>query len=193
VAWGLALVASFVVLGVLGGHTITYDVLALVGHGDDDGGARHGYLAGLGAAGLVLLVASWFGLLTALVRFGSCRLRVARASRTTLLLALTVPPLTFAVQESLERVGTGTHPPLDLLLLGGLVQALVGLLVHALVTSTLRGTVALATRLVGSRRALRLGRLPGWIPSAPASAIRIRPLAVGVAGRAPPRHAHSTR
>jgi hypothetical protein len=188
-AWALALVASFAVLGVLGGHTITYHVLALLHHGGEDAHAHHGYLTGLGSMTLLALLVSWVGLLLVLVRAGGSRLHGAQAPRGTLLVSLTVPPLTFLAQETLERVATATHPRLHLLLVGSIVQALVGLLVHALASATLRGTAALAEVLAAAAPALRPDSAGTQVPARRERSIRLRPLAVGIAGRAPPaRH-----
>jgi len=137
---------SFILLGWIASHSIAYALVGLVPHDHRDHyeWQVHGYLNVLKFAsggGLVLA----FGLaLRSFFRHGSFGEWLHEGgisgTRKQVALATALPAAVFVLMEYLERLaaGTGTAPSIRLLVVGVLVQLVVGLLCLALVRFTFR-------------------------------------------------------
>jgi hypothetical protein len=183
---------AFVLLGWIAGHSISYALVGLMPHDDRHGWHIHGYMEVLklaGGGGLVLA----FGLaLRSFFRHGSfgewLREGGIAGTRRQIVLATVLPAAVFVLIEHLERLaaGTGTSPPVRLLVVGVLVQLVVGLLCLALVRATFR----VAERVIGSiARSLLIRPDQRLADRALQSVIFVRspgPMAGSKAGRAPP-------
>jgi hypothetical protein len=160
--------------GCLAAHVAAY-LVAEPSHHD------HGYLARLplfAAGGLILLVA-------AALHHG---VRGSVGERPAPELFATLPPVAFSVQEHLERLLHGGDLPLSVVLtptflVGLALQLPFALIAWALARAVLRAAETLAALLRPARP-----RHPGLRVRRPLArcGLRIRPLALGVAGRGPP-------
>jgi hypothetical protein len=182
---------SFIVIGWIASHSIAYALVGLVSH-DHYEGHIHGYLGALklvGGFGLVLA----FGLaLRSFFRHGSFGEWLHEGSvagtRKQITLATILPATVFVLIEHLERLaaGTGTTPSARLLVVGVLIQLVVGLLCLAFARITFRVTervicsIAKACFVRPNRRTISVV-LEGIVFVRP-----LCPMAGSAAGRAPP-------
>ena len=151
----MAFALAFVVLGWIVGHSITYEVVGLLPHdhhGLDHNHAHdghlkphvHGYMDGLGLAGGAGLVLAFGLALRTFFRHGSFGEWLHEGgisgTRKQVALATSLPTSVFVLVEHLERLaaGTGTTPSTRLLVVGVLVQLVLGLACLALVRFTFR-------------------------------------------------------
>jgi hypothetical protein len=182
---------AFVLLGWIASHSITYTLAGFMPH-DDLEWHVHGYLDVLklsGGGGLVLA----FGFaLRSFFRHGSFGKWLheggVAGTRKQVALAAILPAAVFVLVEYLERIaaGTGTSPSFRLLVVGVLVQLVVGLLCLVLVRVTFRVT----ERVIGSLTRdllVRHNRVnTGLAPTSVFFANSLCPMADSAAGRAPP-------
>lgn len=144
------------------GHTVVYRLLPADAHAADVAGGSgavdrvHGYLEGLGLVGSVGITVTAV-LATALVahllrrarmqcdaapvRFSPmlAGLATCRAQRSTRMMSMLVPAAAFVAMEVHERVAAGlAAPPLRLLVVGAIVQALLGFVVADIASGSVR-------------------------------------------------------
>ncbi len=185
---------AFILLGWIASHSITYALVGLVPHGHHDHYEQHvhGYLDVLklaGGGGLVLA----FGLaLRSFFRYGSFGKWLHEGgisgSRKQVALATVLPAAVFVLIEYLERLaaGTGTLPSTRLLVVGVLVQLVVGLLCLALI----RITFHVAEQIIHSVAKdlfVRPARQDIGVALVDVVSVRpVCPMADSAAGRAPP-------
>jgi hypothetical protein len=187
---------SFVLLGWIASHSIAYALVDLLPHGHHDYHGEqhmHGYMGVLKLTGGIGLVLAFSLALRAFFRHGSFGewLREGGLSGTRKQVALaTIPPTAvFVLVEHLERMAaeTGTSPSTRLLVVGIVVQLVVGLLCLMLVRVTFR----VAERVIG----FLTQDLLVWQDRRAAGPLILRrvffahslcPMADSAAGRAPP-------
>lgn len=194
---------ALVLLGWIASHSIAYALVGLVPegapyghHGDSAGhhdeGQVHGYMSLLERVGGVGLVFAFGLALRAFFRYGSFGQWLheggVSGTRKQVALATVLPASVFVLVEYLERLaaGTGTTPSVRLLVVGVLVQLLVGLLCLALVRFTFRVAERMI-RSISRRRFVR--RVRQFAKSSVEGVPFVRslcPLADSAAGRAPP-------
>lgn len=186
---------AFILLGWMAGHSIAYEIAGIAPH-DHDGhhhGPMHGYFGALKLAGGAGLVVAFGVALRFFFRHGSfgewLREGGASGTRKQVMLATALPASVFVAAEHLERLaaGTGDAPPVRLLVVGVLVQTVVGLLCLALVRLTFR-VAERVIRYVSSGSAPRRWGCAsiGFALEDVAAGCKPRPMADACAGRAPP-------
>jgi hypothetical protein len=185
----------FILLGWIASHSIAYTLADLIpqGHHYQHGEEHiHGYLGVLKLAGCGGLVLAFALALRVFFRHGSFGEWLGdggvAGTRKQIALATILPATVFVLIEYLERLamGTGTTPSARLLVVGVLVQLVVGLLCLAFVRVTLR----VAERVIRSMSRRRLAR-PSRQFTGPTfvGVLFVRslcPMADSAAGRAPP-------
>jgi hypothetical protein len=141
---------AFILLGWIASHSIAYTLVGFVPH-DHHEGHMHGYLNVLKLASGCGLVLAFTLALRSFFRHGSFGEWLHKGgitgTRKQVVLATALPAVVFVLVEHVERIiaGTGTSPPVQLLVVGVLVQWMVGLLCLALVRATFR----VAKRIIG--------------------------------------------
>lgn len=184
---------AFILLGWIASHSITYALVGFVPHGHDHHEWHvHGYLEVLKLAGGGGLVLAFALALRAFFRHGSfgewLREGGIAGTRKQAMLATALPAAVFVLVEYLERIaaGTGTSPSARLLVMGVLVQLVVGLFCLVLVRVTFR----VAERVIGSiARGLSVRADRRAAGSVLESLVFVRspcPMVDSKAGRAPP-------
>lgn len=184
---------AFVLLGWIASHSVAYALVGLLPHGHDHPEQHiHGYLGALklaGGCGLVLAFALALRVFFKHGTFGEWLHEGGIAgTRKQVALATVLPAAVFVAIEHLERLaaGTGTAPSARLLVVGVLVQLVVGLLCLGLVRITFRvaeKVIEFAVRRVRPRT----NRLTtGPVLESAVFARLLCPLADRKAGRAPP-------
>lgn len=184
---------AFVLLGWIASHSVAYALVGLLPHGHDHPEQHiHGYLGALklaGGCGLVLAFALALRVFFKHGTFGEWLHEGGIAgTRKQVALATVLPAAVFVAIEHLERLaaGTGTAPSARLLVVGVLVQLVVGLLCLGLVRITFRvaeKVIEFAVRRVRPRT----NRLTtGSVLESAVFARLLCPLADRKAGRAPP-------
>lgn len=185
---------AFVLLGWIAGHSVAYELVGLAPH-DHDGhhhDPMHGYFGALKLAGGLGLAVAFAMALRFFFRHGSfgewLREGGASGTRKQVMLATALPASVFVLAEHLERLaaGTGDAPPARLLVVGVLVQLVMGLLCLALVRLTFR-VAERVIRYASSGSDVRSGRASGGVVLEDvAAACTPRPMADASPGRAPP-------
>jgi hypothetical protein len=184
---------AFVLLGWIASHSVAYALVGLLPHSQDHHEQHiHGYLGALklvGGCGLVLAFAFALRMFFKRRSFGEWLYDggIAGTSKQ-LALATVLPAGVFVAIEHLERLaaGTGTGPTARLLVVGVLVQLVVGLLCLGLVRMTFRVAEKIIEFAVRRMRP-RLGRLTtGPVLESVIFTRLLCPLADRKAGRAPP-------
>lgn len=184
---------AFVLLGWIVSHSVAYALVGLLPHGHDHPEQHiHGYLGALklaGGCGLVLAFALALRVFFKHGTFGEWLHEGGIAgTRKQVALATVLPAAVFVAIEHLERLaaGMGTAPSARLLVVGVLVQLVVGLLCLGLVRITFRvaeKVIEFAVRRVRPRT----NRLTtGPVLESAVFARLLCPLADRKAGRAPP-------
>lgn len=184
---------AFVLLGWIASHSVAYALVGLLPHGHDHPEPHiHGYLGALklaGGCGLVLAFALALRVFFKHGTFGEWLHEGGIAgTRKQVALATVLPAAVFVAIEHLERLaaGMGTAPSARLLVVGVLVQLVVGLLCLGLVRITFRvaeKVIEFAVRRVRPRT----NRLTtGPVLESAVFARLLCPLADRKAGRAPP-------
>ena len=184
---------AFVLLGWIASHTVAYGLVGLLPEGHHHGEEHvHGYMGPLKLAGGLGLVLAFCLALRAFFRHGSFGewLHEGGVAGTwrQVALAATLPAGVFVLVEHLERLaaGTGTLPSAKLLVVGVLVQIVVGLLCLALVRLTFR-VAERVIRYASSGSGIRSGRASiGVVLEDVAAARPPCPMVDASAGRAPP-------
>jgi hypothetical protein len=184
---------AFVLLGWIASHSVAYALVGLLPHGHDHHEQHiHGYLEALKLAGGWGLVLAFTLALRVFFRHGSFGEWLheggVAGTRKQIVLSTVLPATVFVVIEYLERfaAGTGTTPSAQLLVVGVLVQLVVGLLCLGLVRITFR-MVEKAIEFAVRRRRPRPDRLStGLFLESAFFARLLCPLADSKAGRAPP-------
>jgi hypothetical protein len=183
--------STFILLGWVASHSIAYTLVGFMPH-DHQEGQMHDYLDVLKLAGGCGLVLSFSLALRSFFRYESFGEWLHEGgiagTRKQVALATALPAAVFILVEYLERIvaGTGTSPSVRLLVVGVLVQWIVGLLCLALVRATFR----VAERIIGyiARDLLvqTSGCTTGLALMSLVFARRPWPMADSKAGRAPP-------
>ena len=184
---------AFVLLGWIASHSVAYALVGLLPHGHDHPEPHiHGYLEAVklaGGCGLVLAFALALRVFFKHGTFGEWLHEGGIAgTRKQVALATVLPAAAFVAIEHLERLaaGMGTAPSARLLVVGVLVQLVVGLLCLGLVRITFRvaeKVIEFAVRRVRPRT----NRLTtGPVLESAVFARLLCPLADRKAGRAPP-------
>ena len=187
----VVLALSFILLGWIASHSIAYTLADLISH-DHHEWHIHGYMEVLklvGGGGLVLA----FGLaLRSFFRhesFGEwLREGGVAGTRKQVALAMALPATVFVFIEHLERLaaGTGTLPSAQLLVVGVLVQLVVGLLCLALVRITFRVAEQIIHSVTKDLFVQPACQDIGIALEDSVSARSLCPMADSAAGRAPP-------
>ena len=185
----------FILLGWIASHSIAYTLADLIPHSHHYQHGEehiHGYLGVLKLAGGGGLVLAFALALRVFFRHGSFGEWLGdggvAGTRKQIALATSLPATVFVLIEYLERlaVGTGTTPSARLLVVGVLVQLVVGLLCLAFVRVTLR----MAERVIRSMSRRRLARPSGQFTGPTFVGVlfvrSLCPMADSAAGRAPP-------
>ncbi len=187
---------SFLLLGWITSHSISYTLIGFVQHAQHDHHAEehiHGYMSVLKPLGGIGLVLAFAFALRVFFRHGTfgewLHAGSLSGSKKQVALATIIPAAIFVLVEYLERLlaGTGTLPSAPLLVVGILAQLAVGLLCLMLVRVTFR----VAERAIDSiARRLRRVYLVRQATSLIAKGLRFAcppsPMADSAAGRAPP-------
>jgi hypothetical protein len=154
--WEAAFVAGFALLGWLVGHDLAYDVVGLLGAPVDAHEAEHGYLSIARHLAPLSIVVSYVAVLAVALRGRRPQVAALLAQRRALGIAMSAPTLAFSVAEVLERMGATHHAvPVQLLAAGAIVQAGIGLLVHALLRVAFRVADTVALRMAASAHVRR--------------------------------------
>jgi hypothetical protein len=185
---------SFILLGWIASHSIAYTLAGLTSHDHRDHYEWHihGYMEVLklaGGGGLVLA----FGLaLRSFFRHGSfgewLREGGVAGTRKQVALATVLPATVFVLIEYLERLaaGTGTPPSGRLLVVGVLIQLVVGLLCLVLVRITFHVAERVIVSIIQSLVTRHNRQASGLAPEGVFIARLLCPMADSAAGRAPP-------
>jgi hypothetical protein len=191
---------AFVLFGWIGGHAISYALVDLLPHGHHHHEVGiHGYMGALKLAGGVGLVLGFALALRAFFRRGSFGAWLheggVSGTRKQVALAAVLPASVFILVEYLERLAasTGAAPPARLLLVGVLVQLVVGLSCLALVRFTFRVAERVIRCIARNRRHRAERRTNGPILKDVAVVCPPCPMAGASAGRAPPVAAVTSR
>jgi hypothetical protein len=183
---------SFVLLGWIASHSITYALVGVLPHGHQDHHV-HDYLNMLELAGGSGLGLAFCLALRSFFRYGSFGEWLHEGgiagTRKQVTLATALPAAVFVIFEYLERIiaATGTSPSARLLVVGVLVQLVVGLFCLVIVRVTFRAAervihlIAPEELSVGSNR-----QVIGLVLQSLVLEASMRPMADSKAWRAPP-------
>ena len=185
---------SFILLGWIASHSIAYTLVEYMPHGHDHHGEGniHGYMGVLKLVGGHGLVLGFALALRVFFRHGSfgewLREGGVAGTRNQVALATLLPAAVFILVEYLERLatGAGTTPSTQLLVVGVLVQIVVGLVCLALVGVTFSATERVVRSFTRPRIVRSVRRATDAIVESVLFVRLLCPMGDSAAGRAPP-------